>query len=154
MLRGVRAKHKRLEDPHHLSHQPENNDRKDDGADVGPQVTDDMLDRPDGDEGRRHAADHIGNQERDKDGQTHRLGLVGGTRRERLASKSQRGRIIWLKRAAIVRCAPNYRLPGLLVVAMRDVRSSGKTGSGQRWGEPTRLTQGGHLRYIDQLVYI
>ena len=69
MLLGVRAKHERLEDPHHLSHQPENNDRKDDGADVGPQVTDDMLDRPDGDEGQRHAADHIGNQERDKDGQ-------------------------------------------------------------------------------------
>jgi hypothetical protein len=98
MLLGVRAKHERLEDPHHLSHQPENNDRKDDGADVGPQVTDDMLDRPDGDEGHRHAADHIGNQERDKDGQTHRLGLVSGTRPERLASKSQRGRIIWLKK--------------------------------------------------------
>jgi hypothetical protein len=27
-----------------------------------------------------------------------------------------------------------------VVVPMRDVRSWGKTGSGQRWGEPTRLT--------------
>src|SRR5258707_1367202 len=31
-----------------------------------------------------------------------------------------------------------------VVVPMRDVRSWGKTGSGQRWGEPTRLTLSGH----------
>jgi hypothetical protein len=31
-----------------------------------------------------------------------------------------------------------------VVVPMRDVRSWGKTGSGQQWGEPTRLTQLGH----------
>ena len=28
-----------------------------------------------------------------------------------------------------------------VVVPMRDVRSWGKTGSGQRWGEPTRMTR-------------
>jgi hypothetical protein len=40
-----------------------------------------------------------------------------------------------------------------VVVPMRDVRSWGKTGSGQRWGEPTRLTRNGHAqRLFDKLA--
>jgi hypothetical protein len=51
------------------------------------------------------------------------------------------------KSSAVVRC---WHLSEV-VVLMRDVRSWGKTGSGQRWGEPTRLTRTGDSRSATEI---
>jgi hypothetical protein len=63
---------------------------------------------------------------------------VDARRRVRRVDAAERG--IRIQRAKSSSYVASWHLSEV-VVPMRDVRSWGKTGSGQRWGEPTRLPE-------------